>query len=104
MFANANVTVKPGTLEPDVKSVLTKVDLGEVDAGVVYVTDVSAAGGKVTGVQIPAGDNASTSYPIAASAAAATRRGREFVAYVLSPAGRRCSQPPASPTVTGRSR
>ena len=47
------------------KSVLTKVELGEVDAGVVYVTDVQAAGDKVKGVEIPADQNASTSYPIA---------------------------------------
>ena len=88
VFSNAGVTVKPVTLEPDVKSVLSKVQLGEVDAGVVYVTDVRAAGDKVGGVEIPADVNASTSYPIAAltksgNAAAAAA----FVDYVLSPAG-----------------
>ncbi|MGW5241867.1 molybdate ABC transporter substrate-binding protein [Monashia sp. NPDC004114] len=88
VFSNAKITVKPVTLEPDVKSVLSKVQLGEVDAGVVYVTDVMAAGDKVKGVEIPADVNASTSYPIAAltksgnaSVAAA------FVDFVLSPAG-----------------
>ena len=78
----------PVTLEPDVKSVLSKVQLGEVDAGVVYVTDVLAAGDKVKGVEIPADVNASTSYPIATltkSANAATAAA--FVDYVLSPAG-----------------
>ena len=54
VFKNAKITVKPVTLEPDVKSVLTKVELGDVDAGVVYVTDVQAAGAKVKGVTIPA--------------------------------------------------
>ena len=49
------------------KSVLSKVELGEVDAGVVYVTDVLAAGSKVKGVEIPADVNASTDYPIAAA-------------------------------------
>ena len=88
VFGNAKVTVTPVTLEPDVKSVLSKVMLGEVDAGVVYVTDVLAAGDKVKGVEIPADVNASTSYPIAtltrsANATAATA----FVDYVLSPAG-----------------
>lgn len=89
VFANAKITVRPVTLEPDVKSVLTKVELGEVDAGVVYVTDVNAAGTKVTGIQIPDGVNASTEYPIATvsrSGNAATAQA--FVAYVLSPAGR----------------
>ncbi len=88
VFANAKVTVTPVTLEPDVKSVLSKVQLGEVDAGVVYVTDVLAAGDKVKGVEIPADVNAATSYPIAAltrSANAATAAA--FVEYVLSPAG-----------------
>jgi len=88
VFANAKVAVRPVTLEPDVKSVLSKVQLGEVDAGVVYVTDVLAAGDKVVGMAIPDEVNASTSYPIAAltgSANAATAAA--FVDYVLSPAG-----------------
>ena len=74
VFTNAGVTVKPVTLEPDVKSVLSKVQLGEVDAGVVYVTDVLAAGDEVAGVEIPADVNASTSYPIAALTGAPTPR------------------------------
>ena len=76
VFTNARITVKPVTLEPDVKSVLTKVELGEVDAGVVYVTDVKAAGAKVKGVEIPADVNASTSYPIAALTKSANPRWR----------------------------
>ena len=43
VFKNAGITVKPVTLQPDVKSVLTQVELGNVDAGMVYVTDVKAA-------------------------------------------------------------
>lgn len=88
VFTNAKLTVKPVTLEPDVKSVLSKVTLGEVDAGVVYVTDVLAAGDKVTGIEIPADVNAATSYPIATlteSANAATAKA--FVDYVLSAEG-----------------
>ncbi|MFL6079873.1 MAG: molybdate ABC transporter substrate-binding protein [Ornithinibacter sp.] len=88
VFANAKVTVTPVTLEPDVKSVLAKVQLGEVDAGVVYVTDVLAAGDKVTGVEIPAGVNAATSYPIAAlTRSANATTAAAFVDYVLSPEG-----------------
>lgn len=88
VFTNANITVKPVTLEPDVKSVLTKVQLGEVDAGMVYVTDVKAAGAKVKGVEIADDVNASTDYPVAAltesgNPAAASA----FVELVLSPAG-----------------
>jgi molybdate transport system substrate-binding protein len=88
VFTNAKITVKPVTLEPDVKSVLSKVQLGEVDAGMVYVTDMKAAGDKVKGVEIADDVNASTDYPIAAltksgNAAVASA----FVDMVLSPAG-----------------
>jgi molybdate transport system substrate-binding protein len=88
VFANAKITVKPVTLEPDVKSVLGKVTLGEVDAGVVYVTDVRAAGTAVKGIPIPADVNASTTYPIAplkGSGNAAVAQA--FVDYVLSAPG-----------------
>ena len=88
VFKNAGITVKPVTLQPDVKSVLTQVELGNVDAGMVYVTDVKAAGTKVKGVPIPAGDNASTLYPIATISSSTHQAEAEaFVSYVLSPAG-----------------
>jgi molybdate transport system substrate-binding protein len=88
VFSNAKVTVKPVTLEADVKSTLSKVELNEVDAGVVYVTDVLAAGNKVRGVAIPADVNASTSYPIAALTKAPNPAGAQaFTAYVLSADG-----------------
>src|SRR5262245_4249567 len=88
VFTNAKITVKPVTLEPDVKSVLSKVQLGEVDAGMVYVTDVKAADDKVKGVQIPDDVNASTEYPIAALTKAGNAAvASAFVAFVLSPTG-----------------
>lgn len=88
VLANAKLKVKPKTLEPDVKSTLGKIELKAVDAGLVYVTDVRAAGAKVKGIVIPANVNASTEYPIARltkapNAAAA----KAFVDYVLSAAG-----------------
>jgi molybdate transport system substrate-binding protein len=88
VFKNAGITVKPVTLQPDVKSVLTQVELGNVDAGMVYVTDVMAAGSKAKGVTIPASENASTLYPIAPISSSKEKAvAQEFVAYVLSPAG-----------------
>jgi molybdate transport system substrate-binding protein len=88
VFKNAAITVKPVTLQPDVKSVLTQVETGNVDAGMVYVTDVMAAGSKVKGVTIPANDNASTLYPIATITSSKEKSIADaFVAYVLSPAG-----------------
>ncbi len=90
VFSNAKITVRPVTLQPDVKSVLTQVELGNVDAGMVYVTDVKAAGTKVRGVVIPAAENASTAYPIApVSKSSHLAVARAFEAYVLSPAGQR---------------
>jgi molybdate transport system substrate-binding protein len=88
VFKNAGITVKPVTLQPDVKSVLTQVETGNVDAGMVYVTDVKAAGTKVNGVPIPADQNASTLYPIATITSSKHESvAKEFVDYVLSPAG-----------------
>jgi molybdate transport system substrate-binding protein len=88
VFKNAGIKVKPVTLQPDVKSVLAQVELGSVDAGMVYVTDVMAAGTKVKGVTIPANDNASTLYPIATISSSKEKSiAQAFVAYVLSPAG-----------------
>jgi molybdate transport system substrate-binding protein len=90
VFKNASITVKPVTQEADVKSVLTKVELGDVDAGMVYVTDVKAAGSKVKGVQISSADNATTTYPIATvSKSGHMSTAKAFVAYVLSPAGQK---------------
>ena len=88
IFAKANVTVKPTALEPDVKSTLAAVEGGEVDAGIVYVTDVKAAGAKVAGVAIPAAQNATTAYPIAVLTATKNAAlAQAFVAYVTSSAG-----------------
>jgi molybdate transport system substrate-binding protein len=88
VFENAKVTVTPVTQEVDVKSTLSKVTLGEVDAGVVYVTDVRAAGDSVTGIEIPDDINASTTYPIAALTSSKNKStAQAFVDYVLSPAG-----------------
>ena len=89
VFANAGVRVRPATEEVDVKSVLTKVRLGEVDAGMVYVTDVRAAGSAVRGVPVPGSVNARTTYPIATlKASTSAELARAFVALVLSHGGR----------------
>lgn len=90
VFANAKLTVRPVTEEADVKATLAKVSLGEVDAGVVYVTDVLAAGDAVKGIEIPADVNASTTYPIATLTASRNAAlARAFVDYVLSAEGQK---------------
>lgn len=89
-FGKAGIAVPAASQELDVKAVLSKVAMGEADAGIVYVTDVRAAAGKVEGVDIPESSNVTARYPIAmlknapnAAAAAA------FVEFVLSPEGQR---------------
>jgi molybdate transport system substrate-binding protein len=87
VLKNAGVTVKPTASEPDVKSTLAVVESKEVDAGIVYVTDVKAAGSKVVGIEIPAAQNATTAYPIAALTHSANAPlAAAFVSFIESPA------------------
>jgi molybdate transport system substrate-binding protein len=89
VLGKAKVAVKPVSLEADVKSTLTKVQLGEADAALVYATDVNSAAGKVGGIRIPGAVNSATAYPIAALTASKNAGlAKAFVAYVLSAAGR----------------
>ncbi|MFJ9037261.1 molybdate ABC transporter substrate-binding protein [Streptomyces sp. NPDC102406] len=60
-----DVKLTPASYEQDVKSALTKVELKEADAAVVYKTDVKAAGDKVRGVRFPEAADAVNDYPIA---------------------------------------
>ncbi|MER7170130.1 molybdate ABC transporter substrate-binding protein [Streptomyces mesophilus] len=59
------VDVKPVSQEPNVRAVLSKVELGEADAGLVYRTDIAAADGKAEGIDIPDAQNAIAAYPAA---------------------------------------
>jgi molybdate transport system substrate-binding protein len=88
IFASAKIVPKPDTLEPDVRATLQKVASDEVDAALVYKTDVLAAGDKVDGIEFPRAQDAINTYPIATlkqskNPAAA----KAFMDYVLSPAG-----------------
>ncbi|MFJ5597124.1 molybdate ABC transporter substrate-binding protein [Micromonospora parva] len=81
----AGVALTPVTLEQDVKGALAKVKLGEVDAAVVYRSDVRAASADVTGVEFPESARAVNDYPIVALKDAPNPAGaRAFVAYVRS--------------------
>ncbi|MEU3399942.1 molybdate ABC transporter substrate-binding protein [Streptomyces filamentosus] len=87
------ITVKPVSQEPNVRAVLSKVELGEADAGLVYRTDAESAKDEVDAVEIPDGQNAVAQYPAAtlkdsenAEAAAA------FVAWLSSPEGQKILQ------------
>jgi len=87
-LAKAGVTVKPVSEEDNVKAVVTKVSLGEADAGIVYVTDVTAGGDKVQGVEIPEELNVLATYPIATvKASKAQDQAQAFMDQVLGAEG-----------------
>jgi molybdate transport system substrate-binding protein len=71
VFAAAGIDARPDTQEEDVKAALTKVQLGEVDAALVYATDVRAAANRVEGIEFPEAEKAINQYPICALKAAA---------------------------------
>jgi molybdate transport system substrate-binding protein len=81
------IKVKPVSQEPNVRAVLSKVEMGEADAGLVYKTDAASAPDKVDAIDIPDTQNAIASYP---AATLKTSRHSEaaaaFVAWLRSPA------------------
>ncbi|MCB9870127.1 MAG: molybdate ABC transporter substrate-binding protein [Planctomycetes bacterium] len=84
----AGVEVRPRSDEPSVNSVVSKVALGEADAGVVYRTDATAAHDRVEAVAIPAARNVVGGYPIAVLRTGPNRAvGQRFVAFVRSAVG-----------------
>lgn len=84
----AGITATPKSLETDVKSVISKIELGEADAGIVYTTDVKAAKGQVQGVPIPQSDNVVATYPIAVVKESKNADAdNAFIVFVLSGAG-----------------
>ena len=86
----AGVSVSPVSLEVTVKGVVTKIALGEADAGIVYVTDVTAAKGRIDAVPIPAAQNVIASYPIATLVSSdSSAQAQAFVDLVLSAHGQR---------------
>lgn len=88
LFDSAGIVAAPDTLEQDVKAVLTKVELGEADAGLVYVTDVQAAGDGVEGIVVPQAADVVNRYPIVAlSAAPNPDAAAAWVDFILSDVG-----------------
>ena len=88
--AAAGVALSPVSEESSVTDVLGKVVSGEADAGIVYVTDVLAAGDTVEGVAIDEADRAVNTYPIVALRGSdEPALARAFVAFVAGPDGRR---------------
>jgi molybdenum ABC transporter molybdate-binding protein len=88
-LAAAGVKVEPVSREKDVKAVLTKVGLGEADAGLVYRTDVRAADGKVAGIEFPEAAKAVNDYPVVEVAKAPhSALAKDFIRLVAGEQGR----------------
>jgi molybdate transport system substrate-binding protein len=90
VFEAAGVTPEPDTYEEDVRAALTKVELGEVDAALVYASDVVSAGDAVEGVSFAEAEDAVNRYPIGVLADAPNpSAAAAFVALVESDRGQR---------------
>ncbi|PNG21966.1 molybdate ABC transporter substrate-binding protein [Streptomyces cahuitamycinicus] len=86
----SRLNLTPVSYEQDVKAALTKVELKEADAALVYATDVRAAGDKVEGVEFPESADAVNDYPIALlKDAPNAEAARAFIALVRSAEGRK---------------
>jgi molybdate transport system substrate-binding protein len=87
---NAGVTLSPVSQEQSVTDVLAKVTSGEADAGLVYVTDVKAAGDQVEGITFPESRSVVNTYPIApVQGTDEPDLAREFVELVLGDTGQK---------------
>ncbi|MFE3886614.1 molybdate ABC transporter substrate-binding protein [Streptomyces lydicus] len=85
--------VKAVSQEPNVRAVLSKVELGEADAGLVYKTDAATAPKKVDAVDIPDAQNAVASYPAATvKASQHTAAAAAFVKWLSTPEAQKLLQ------------
>jgi len=88
LLRGAGVAAAPDTEEPDVRALLTKLELGELDAGLVYATDAQAAGASVEVVPVPEASGLTTEYVVAGVADTAhPEAARAFAGYLISGAG-----------------
>jgi molybdate transport system substrate-binding protein len=91
----ANVTLQPVSEEQDVKGVLTRVETGNADGGLVYVTDVKSAQGKVAGVDFPqaTAQGVTQSYPIGVVTGSPNAQlAQSWVSFVTGPEGKAALQ------------
>ena len=79
------VKLHPSTFEPNVRSVRTKIELGEVDAGLIYITDINK---KINHSLISGAEKVQTEYPVAITTDS-KQESVNFVEFVLSPTGQK---------------
>lgn len=90
LLEDAGVSVTPASKETNVRSVVTRVKNREADAGLVYATDVAAAGDALEGVTPSNADTAVNRYPIAVPKnAGSAKAAHAFVDFVLSGTGQK---------------
>ncbi|MHB8511052.1 MAG: molybdate ABC transporter substrate-binding protein [Actinomycetota bacterium] len=86
ILGKARVGLHASSYEDNVKGVVTKIQTGEADAGIVYVTDVQATVGALGSVLIPQNENAVTTYQIARlRSSSEPTLADQFIAFVRSP-------------------
>jgi len=86
----AGVTLAPASEEQNVSAVLAKVKSGEADAGLVYRTDIAAAGDAVTGIPLDGAEKATNVYPLVALRDNSNVQAADaFVTFVLSDDGQK---------------
>ncbi|MGN7223584.1 molybdate ABC transporter substrate-binding protein [Curtobacterium flaccumfaciens] len=86
----SGIDLEPVSEEQSVTDVLGKVESGQADAGLVYVTDVRGAGGKVDGVPFDESSKAVNTYPIGVLRESQDPElAQAFSEYVRSAAGQR---------------
>jgi molybdate transport system substrate-binding protein len=84
----SNVSKNVVSFEDNVKNVVSKIQLGEADAGIVYQTDAISAKGQVQQLPIPAKLNVLAEYPLAVlQDAHQPEAARDFIRFILSPDG-----------------
>lgn len=87
-LADEGITGIPVSLEPDVKSVTAKLTALEVDAAIIYATDVKSAGSEFAAIEFSNAEKATTKYPIGVTLAA-NAKAQAFVDFILSEAGQK---------------
>lgn len=87
-LAAEGVTGSPVSLEPDVKSVTGKLTALEVDAAIIYATDVKTAGSEFASIEFSNTEKATTQYPIGITLNS-NAKAQAFVDFVMSEAGQK---------------
>jgi molybdate transport system substrate-binding protein len=88
LLKSNKITHKPVSEEVDVKSVLAKVVASDADAGMVYRTDVTAAGGKVKGIAVPGAAESPNTYWVATTSNAQQKQlAKDWITLMGSTSG-----------------